>query len=108
MNARKDEGRYDVLKGLERAYSDRSHKYVMDAALGHVADQYRKDMRAVKILLAHAKRTAGEDRVILGAIAEVERIYPLAGVLCAGCNVRGTWEHRCLGGECPCCDCLRD
>lgn len=107
MNVTKDEGRYDVLKGLERAYSDRSHKHAMGAVLVHVADQYRKDMRAVKTLLEHAKRTAGEDRVILGAIAEVERIYPLAGVPCAGCNVRGACEHRCLGGECPCCECFR-
>lgn len=25
--------------------------------------------------------------------------------LCAGCDVRQPWEHRCCGSGCPCVDC---
>jgi hypothetical protein len=102
------EGRFDILKNMDRAYADRANRSAMGAILEHAADQYRTDMRWVKVLLEHAKVTAAGDSVILAAIAHVGRIYPLAGVLCAGCNVRVACEHRCLGGECPCCDCLRD
>lgn len=24
------------------------------------------------------------------------------GYVCAGCNVQGSWEHRCHGAECTC------
>lgn len=102
-------GRYDILKTLEQAYQDRGHKYSLEAKLGNVADQYRKDMRAVKILLDFAKEAPGGIRstVLMSAIEEVERFYPLYGMLCGGCNVRAPFEHRCAAEDCPCVDCIR-
>src|SRR5690348_3494488 len=29
----------------------------------------------------------------------------MSEMICAGCNVRPPWEHRCHGGTCACHDC---
>lgn len=78
MNA-KAEGRYDILKGLERAWSDRGHKAPLEAHLGNLADQYKKDMDAVKVLLDFAKNNITYlNPEVSAAIEKVERIFPLA------------------------------
>lgn len=81
-------GRYDILKGLERAFQERGHKYALDATLGHLADQYIKDMEAVRVLLEHAKADLKENGgcdhsvgicacALIDAVEKVARIFPL-------------------------------
>lgn len=84
------EGRYDIIKGLERAWFDRGHKAPLEAHLSKLDTQYRKDMAQVKVLLDAAKQdlkdNGGCDHSVgmcacdlIGAIEHLEAAFPLPG-----------------------------